>query len=95
MRESVFRRGTGDPQERELAFSSLEDWFGTPTHRRPKLIMRGVILFFFLLSCERSAKPAKWHILLVVFSVTPFKIDQNKNQNRPIDKVQILRKERR
>ena len=26
--------------------------------------------------------------LLLVFSVTPFKIDQNKNQNRSIDKVQ-------
>ena len=25
-----------------------------------------------------------------VFSVTPFKIDQNKNQNRSIDKVQHL-----
>ena len=29
-------------------------------------------------------------ILLLVFSVTPFKIDQNKNQNRSIDKVRIL-----
>ena len=28
--------------------------------------------------------------LLLVFSVTPFKIDQNKNQNRSIDKVQNL-----
>ena len=27
---------------------------------------------------------------LLVFSVTPFKIDQNKNQNRSIDKVQNL-----
>ena len=26
--------------------------------------------------------------LLLVFSVTPFKIDQKKNQNRSIDKVQ-------
>jgi len=33
--------------------------------------------------------------LLLVFSVTPFKIDQNKNQNRSIDKVQNLRKERK
>ena len=33
--------------------------------------------------------------LLLVFSVTPFKIDQNKNQNRPIDKVQNLGNERR
>jgi len=31
---------------------------------------------------------------LLVFSVTPFKIDQNQNQNRSIDKVQNLRKER-
>ena len=34
-------------------------------------------------------------ILLLVFSVTPFKIDQNKNQNRPIDKVQNLGNKRR
>ena len=33
--------------------------------------------------------------LLLVFSVTPFKIDQNKNQNRSIDKVQDLGNERR
>ena len=33
--------------------------------------------------------------LLLVFSVTPFKIDQNKNQNRSIDKVQNLGNERR
>ena len=32
---------------------------------------------------------------LLVFSVTPFKIDQNKNQNRSIDKVQNLGNERR
>jgi len=32
---------------------------------------------------------------VLVFSVTPFKIDQNKNQNRSIDKVQNLGKERR
>jgi len=32
---------------------------------------------------------------LLIFSVTSFKIDQNKNQNRSIDKVQILRKERK
>ena len=30
-----------------------------------------------------------------VFSVTPFKIDQNKNQNRSIDEVQNLENERR
>ena len=33
--------------------------------------------------------------LLLVFSVTPFKLDQSKNQNRPVDKVQNLGNERR
>ena len=33
--------------------------------------------------------------LLLVFSVTPFKIDENKNQNHSIDKVQNLKNERR
>ena len=32
---------------------------------------------------------------LLVFSVTPFKIDQNKNQNHSVDKVQNLGNERR
>ena len=32
---------------------------------------------------------------MLVFSVTPFNIDQNKNQNRSIDKVQNLGNERR
>ena len=32
--------------------------------------------------------------VLLVFSVSPFKIGQNKNQNRSIDKVQDLGKER-
>ena len=32
---------------------------------------------------------------MLVFSVTPFKVDQNKNQNRSIDKVQSLGNERR
>jgi len=32
--------------------------------------------------------------VLLVFSVTPFKIDQNKNQNRSVDKVQNLGNER-
>ena len=35
------------------------------------------------------------YLLLLVFSVTQFKIDQNKNQNWPIDKVQNLGNERR
>ena len=33
--------------------------------------------------------------LLLVFSVTPFKIDQNKNQKRSLDKAQKLGNERR
>ena len=33
--------------------------------------------------------------VLLVFSVAPFKIGQNKNQNRSIDKVQNLRNSRR
>ena len=33
--------------------------------------------------------------ILLVFTVTLFKIDQNKNQNRSIDKVQNLGNERR
>ena len=32
---------------------------------------------------------------LLVFNVTPFKIDRNKNQNRSIDKAQNLGNERR
>ena len=38
---------------------------------------------------------AGYRPLLLVFSVTLFKIDQNKNQNRSIDKVQNLGNERR
>ena len=34
-------------------------------------------------------------LVMLVFSVTPFRIDQNKNQNRSIDKVQNLGNERR
>ena len=33
--------------------------------------------------------------VLLVFRITPFKIDQNKNQNRSIDKVRKLGNERR
>ena len=33
--------------------------------------------------------------LLLVFRVTPFRINQNNNQNRSIDKIQNRRKERR
>ena len=44
-------------------------------------------LIHFLFSCFYAKLP--------VFSVTPLKIDQNKNQNRPIDKVQYPENERR
>ena len=45
-------------------------------------------------------RPEVWYRLvhvkqLLVLSVTPFEIDQNKNQNRWIDKVQKLGNERR
>jgi len=43
----------------------------------------------------RAEFSAKMSPQLLVFSVTPFKIDQNKNQNKSIDKVQNLGKERR
>ena len=36
-----------------------------------------------------------YSLVLLVFSVTPFKRDQNKNQNHSIDKVQNLGNERR
>ena len=39
--------------------------------------------------------PCETVILLLVFSDTPFKIDQNQNQNRSIVKVQNLGNERR
>ena len=48
------------------------------------------VSFFSLLICHNAIK-----FVLLVFSVTLFKIDQNKIQNRPIDKVQHLGNERR
>ena len=42
-----------------------------------------------------AAALISFFLLLLVFSVTPFKIDQNENQNRPIDKVQNLGNKRR
>ena len=46
----------------------------------------------FMKSRSRDGLAAKG--LLLVFSVTPFKIDQNKNQNRSMEKVQNLGDER-
>ena len=42
-----------------------------------------------------SLKYVHLELLLLVFSVTPFKIDQTKNQNRSVDKVQNLGNGRR
>ena len=57
-----------------------------------------------LVLIQRPGVSRKWrdpvhfhdtHARLLVFSVTPFKIDQNQNENRSIDKVQNLGNERR
>jgi len=45
-------------------------------------------------ACVAAGRVTKSPVLLV-FSVTQFKMDQNKNQNRSIDKVQNLGNERR
>ena len=60
-----------------------------------------IITFVFCnLTCRRNVDLCKIcrdddSPLLLVFSITPFKIDQNKNQNRSIDEVQNLGNERR
>ena len=46
----------------------------------------------FVNSCLANSLSVK---ILLVFSVKPFKIDQNKNQNHYTDKVQNLGNERR
>ena len=43
---------------------------------------------------SKSGTDLRLKPVLLVFSVTPFKIDQNKNQNRSIDNVQNLGNER-
>ena len=51
---------------------------------------------FFPLSIVRVPEVnSAQFLVMLVFSVMPFKIDQNKNQNRSIDKVQNLGNERR
>ena len=50
-----------------------------------------IVYFVFTFSFISTKKRGELSQILLVFSVTPFKIDQNKNQNRPIDKVQNLR----
>ena len=50
----------------------------------------------FTLNCKHIFNHSvKEHPALLVFSVTLFKIDQNKNQHRSIDKVQNLGNDRR
>ena len=59
--------------------------------------MHGQSLYPFLDQYGAKTIPfgAAHQVLLPVFSVTPFKIDENKNQNRSIDKVRNLGNERR
>ena len=59
---------------------------GTDSHRTISKTSNG---------CRLLIGHKKCFVLLLVFSVTPFKIDQNKNQNRSIDNVQNLGNERR
>ena len=47
-----------------------------------------LVFFFYIFYVEP-------YYLLLVFSASPFKTDQNKNQNLSIDKVQNLGNERR
>ena len=51
-------------------------------------------IFLYQSSLEISTNIITKNVLLV-FSVTPFKIDQNQNQNHLTDKVQNLGNERR
>ena len=65
-------------------------------HCETGLLTRLAVKNFIRYLTKISSKIYKWYFaLLLVFSVTPFKIDQNKNQNRPIDKVQNLGSKRR
>ena len=77
-----------------------------PNNKAPRRIH---IIWFFCFFCDdgtcnktpqkgREAvglDPGGYFLILPVFSVTPFKIDQNKNQNRSTNKVQNLGNERR
>ena len=53
------------------------------------------VLFQVSVSYKYKGREINGLLTMLVFSVTPFKIDQNKNQNRSIDKVQNLGNERR
>ena len=54
------------------------------------LILGKAFCIFIFFNFLNSGLP-----VLLVFSVTPFKMDQNQNQNLSIDKVQNLGNERR
>jgi len=62
-----------------------------------KFNKEGFVVFvlskLFLMDVQALVSSLK--VQLLVFSVTQFKIDQNQNQNRSIDKVQSLGNERR
>ena len=64
-------------------------------------VNRPLVLIFLQLLCillvffPHSGQILLENALLVVFSVTPFEIDQHKNQNHPVDKVKNLENERR
>ena len=60
-----------------------------------RIRVRYVWMGKFDLNPERKTCGFKNNWILLVFSVTPFKIDENKNKNRSIDKVQNLGNERR
>ena len=63
------------------------------SHAQTAPLKRRVLQYSKIKTFLRS--PDHKEDLLLVFSVTPFKIDPNKNQNRSIDTVQHLGNERR
>ena len=81
---------------------NLENWHRTGIFSYQHIFLKGGVM------SQKSGKSKKGLVTrsfpikencvpdqLRVFSVTPFKIDQNKNQNRPINKVQNLGNKRR
>ena len=57
--------------------------------------LKNCLPFTYIFSEHIIKKMQVTRQILLVFSVTPFKIDQSKNQNRSIDKVQNLGNERK
>ena len=70
-----------------------------PMNGQSPVSMAATAWLMFLWACKRfwpgHGSLYLCPLLLPVFSVMPFKIDQNKNQNRSIDKVWNLGNERR